>query len=422
MTCFVAKNLLSEYIDGALAVGRCRELEGHLGSCESCQTELQEIRTIRRILQELPEEQAPPEFVEALMARVKRRTPFEWIRDVFPLQLPQRVLVGGASAAVLVVAVLGIQRGSIVSIGELVGGPGDPQALSHHEAVTDESLDRGGLVGASRDKARIQNEWGEGGVEHLLSSEVEQEGASVSKNVAKESQRVRGKTSSSAGSSGGASPAVPSEVTSLSSTKNKKVAKGVGSQAKSSAPQKRSAPKKPRPMIRPARKSDTKEPVPALEKGVPFRADAFGADLQEEVRNGEVWSEATLAPQDSGASSVGAASEGDFAQNAPPKSRKAPVSPVRVDCRLVTFDKKAPIRVVAAALASGGKELRWPDGPPDFSDDGATVVLEVLLSPHRLSGFERSVAKLGKLSFLDAVPKGIDIVVLEIQVNYKVTP
>src|SRR4030042_1033161 len=56
------RDQLSAYIDGALDPAAARRLEAHLGECEGCWAELEQLRSTVAALRELPEAQVPRSF------------------------------------------------------------------------------------------------------------------------------------------------------------------------------------------------------------------------------------------------------------------------------------------------------------------------------------------------------------------------
>jgi predicted anti-sigma-YlaC factor YlaD len=69
-------HLLSEYHDGELSPARRRQVEAHLGTCVECRAELQELRQLSALLQEVPMPDAfsSPQLFNAQVAlRLERR-------------------------------------------------------------------------------------------------------------------------------------------------------------------------------------------------------------------------------------------------------------------------------------------------------------------------------------------------------------
>lgn len=61
MRCKQLFALLSEFIDGQLPDGICREIEAHLGDCEPCHAFLRTLQKTVEICQQLPSEPLPEE-------------------------------------------------------------------------------------------------------------------------------------------------------------------------------------------------------------------------------------------------------------------------------------------------------------------------------------------------------------------------
>jgi len=61
MRCRQLFRLLSEFMDGELPEGLCREIQTHLSDCEPCQAFLRTLQRTVEICQELPAEPLPSE-------------------------------------------------------------------------------------------------------------------------------------------------------------------------------------------------------------------------------------------------------------------------------------------------------------------------------------------------------------------------
>src|SRR5438552_14718423 len=103
MTCFIAQNLLSEFMDGALEPARSAELSGHLQGCANCTRELAQFRRVRTMLRALPVERAPRDLLAKVRGRVEQKTFLERVTATFGgLRVPRLALSGAlATAAVL---------------------------------------------------------------------------------------------------------------------------------------------------------------------------------------------------------------------------------------------------------------------------------------------------------------------------------
>lgn len=96
------RDRLSAYIDDALDPSAARRLEAHLGECERCRTELEQLRSTVAALRELPEAEVPRSFALGPERAAARRPPV----PAAPLAFGARIAaatVAAALAAVLVV-------------------------------------------------------------------------------------------------------------------------------------------------------------------------------------------------------------------------------------------------------------------------------------------------------------------------------
>lgn len=62
--------LLGDYLEGDLELAELARVEAHLPDCRSCSEELRELRATISLLRGLPEQEPPPDLVEAVMARL----------------------------------------------------------------------------------------------------------------------------------------------------------------------------------------------------------------------------------------------------------------------------------------------------------------------------------------------------------------
>ena len=104
------RDQLSAYIDGALAPAAARRLEAHLGECEGCRAELEQLRSTVTALRELPEAQVPRSFTLS-PERVAARRP---AMPAAPLAFGARIAAAGVAVALAAVLV--------VDLGDLGGG------------------------------------------------------------------------------------------------------------------------------------------------------------------------------------------------------------------------------------------------------------------------------------------------------------
>ena len=73
LTCAQILELVTEYLEGALAGSRLDAFERHLRRCADCSLYLDELRTTMRLTGELREESLSPELCEALVAAFRSR-------------------------------------------------------------------------------------------------------------------------------------------------------------------------------------------------------------------------------------------------------------------------------------------------------------------------------------------------------------
>jgi len=71
--CRKIRELFSEYIDGVLDKENIDLVEEHLSKCEACRKELNKLVEMLKILKNLRKEETPPDFLETLHERIKRR-------------------------------------------------------------------------------------------------------------------------------------------------------------------------------------------------------------------------------------------------------------------------------------------------------------------------------------------------------------
>jgi len=109
MTCFIAKNLLSELIDDALEPARARELQQHVDGCAECARELAELKRVRSLLRAMPREKAPVDFFAKVNAKAQYQSPLERVSSalsaVWKLPAPAKAGVAFAASLVLVITV-----------------------------------------------------------------------------------------------------------------------------------------------------------------------------------------------------------------------------------------------------------------------------------------------------------------------------
>ncbi|MFH0839841.1 MAG: DUF2275 domain-containing protein [Candidatus Omnitrophota bacterium] len=104
MKCLRVKELLSEYIDGALDAGTVALLENHVTTCRNCREELAILKTVIKDLGSTEKTKAPADFLQKVHERLERRSEFE--RVMRKLFVPVRVKVPLEVAGVLATVIL----------------------------------------------------------------------------------------------------------------------------------------------------------------------------------------------------------------------------------------------------------------------------------------------------------------------------
>ena len=127
------RDQLSAYIDGALDPPAAGRLEAHLGECEGCRTELEQLRSTVAALRELPVAQAPRSFALS-QERAAVRGP------AAPLAFGARIAAAGVAVALAAVLV--------VDLGDL-GGNGATEEMSAPQMAAEREVDEGGMEGAA---------------------------------------------------------------------------------------------------------------------------------------------------------------------------------------------------------------------------------------------------------------------------------
>jgi len=126
------RDQLSAYIDGALDPAAARRLEAHLGECEGCRAELEQLRSTVAALRELPEAQVPRSFaLSPERAAVPRP-----VVPAAPLAFGARIAAAGVAVALAAVLV--------VDLGDL-GGDGATEEVSAPQMMAEREADEGGM-------------------------------------------------------------------------------------------------------------------------------------------------------------------------------------------------------------------------------------------------------------------------------------
>ena len=113
MDCTRTRDLLSEYIDGALDTKAAAAIEEHLSTCEDCMAELVSLKEVVEELGSLETVKAPADFLGKIHERLEPRSGFD--RIVRKLFVPFRIkvpleLAVAATMAVLVFSVYTFQQ------------------------------------------------------------------------------------------------------------------------------------------------------------------------------------------------------------------------------------------------------------------------------------------------------------------------
>ena len=75
MTCRQVVQLLNDYLEGTLPAIDRQRVEAHLAGCDACTTFLAQLRTSRRIVARLAEEEIPAAVRQDLMAAFRNWRP-----------------------------------------------------------------------------------------------------------------------------------------------------------------------------------------------------------------------------------------------------------------------------------------------------------------------------------------------------------
>ena len=130
MDCDRVRELLSDYLEEALADGDRAAVAAHLDGCARCAAEAAGLSETIALLSALPAEKAPPELLGRVMAEIGRDaagTPDGGKR----LTLPRfKIPVEAAAAVFLLLLVYGIQRGMPVRTALPRGGNDSPQTAA----------------------------------------------------------------------------------------------------------------------------------------------------------------------------------------------------------------------------------------------------------------------------------------------------
>ena len=99
MSCKAIQHKLSAYLDGELAGYEMLDIRSHLHRCKGCEQEYEELRRLKRLMGNLPENNPGEEFAERLKQKVFQPTSFK------PAPVPVAMISGLAFAAALLVSI-----------------------------------------------------------------------------------------------------------------------------------------------------------------------------------------------------------------------------------------------------------------------------------------------------------------------------
>jgi anti-sigma factor RsiW len=86
MNCNLVRSRLHAYVDGEVPPEFMRDIEEHLKGCPSCRSQVERIRQVGGMLDNLAVPPLPREFAARVMAEARRRAPlFKEKKSIFPL-------------------------------------------------------------------------------------------------------------------------------------------------------------------------------------------------------------------------------------------------------------------------------------------------------------------------------------------------
>jgi len=141
------RDQLSAYIDGALDPPAAGRLEAHLGECEGCRTELEQLRSTVAALRELPEAQAPRSFALSPERAAVRGSAV----PAAPLAFGARIAAAGVAVALAAVLV--------VDLGDL-GGDGATEEVSAPQMMAEREADEGEMEAGGAAPATVSEPYG----------------------------------------------------------------------------------------------------------------------------------------------------------------------------------------------------------------------------------------------------------------------
>jgi anti-sigma factor RsiW len=125
VNCNKVLSRLHAYLDGEVSAELMREIEQHLSTCPACRSQVERIRQVHDMLEDLPVPRLPQEFVARLMTRARREVlfakekkslfsldwlPAQWLLD---LSAPMRL---AACAVVFLACLLGMSMSKELSL------------------------------------------------------------------------------------------------------------------------------------------------------------------------------------------------------------------------------------------------------------------------------------------------------------------
>ena len=153
------RDQLSAYIDGALDPPAAGRLEAHLGECEGCRTELEQLRSTVAALRELSEAQVPRSFALSPERAAVRRPAV----PAAPLAFGARIAAAGVAVALAAVLV--------VDLGDL-GGDGATEEVSAPQMTAEREADEGGLEAQGAAPAAVPEPYGTPAVPEAAAEDV----------------------------------------------------------------------------------------------------------------------------------------------------------------------------------------------------------------------------------------------------------
>lgn len=117
MTCEHIRKILSSYMDGMTNQQETRAVKAHLQHCPACRKELEQLKEMHAVLQQVPDLQAPADFPESITKKMKDRQ-----NTVFASREPGEPRKASWMVACImgVVLIVGIAISSLLPAGTIV--------------------------------------------------------------------------------------------------------------------------------------------------------------------------------------------------------------------------------------------------------------------------------------------------------------